>query len=128
LLDLSSLDIRLPPIDSGDHDIVNEILCNVFFLEGDEAEATRLTSVYVLQNASINYLSVLLEVMAEFFDGEFEIETADKNLAAWVFECDFSVWLISSVFGLGDHIWVRLGDARLHHGSSASETPGTTHH
>jgi len=73
LFNFSSLDISLSSINRGDHDVMNEVLSYIFFFECNEAKATRLPSIYILQNACIHNFTVLLEVLAKLVNGELEI-------------------------------------------------------
>jgi hypothetical protein len=128
LLNFSSLYISLSSINCGDHDVMNEILCNIFFFERYEAKPTRLSCVYILQNTCINHFPVLLEVLTKLINGELEIETPYEYFASWVFERDFSVLLVAPL-GLCYHIWIRFGNAGLHTAHRpATEPTCTTHH
>jgi hypothetical protein len=70
----------------------------------------------------------LLEVLAKLINGELEIKTPYEYFASWIFERDFSVLLVAPL-GLCYHIWIRLGDARLHPAHRpATEPTCTTHH
>lgn len=67
LFHLCLFDVSLASINSHDHYVVNEVLSDIFILKGDESKPSRLTGVNILQNASIYDLTVLLEMLLQFF-------------------------------------------------------------
>lgn len=136
MLDLCCLDISFTAVDRGDHDPVYEVLCYIFILECHESETSRLARVDILQDASINHFTELLEVTPQFFDLELEVEPADEDLAARVLESDLSV-SAAPLLGLGNRIGVGLLESwcRNHadyresssHGSGEARWEGPKH-
>ena len=82
----SLFDINSAPVDLCNRVIFNQILSNSFCSESNKAEATRRSSVDILQDYRILDIAELIEVVFELLTGKLEVETAHENLAFRVSE------------------------------------------
>lgn len=82
----SLFDINSAPVDLCNRVIFNQILCNGFCSESNKTEASRRSSVDILQDYRILDVAELIKVVFELLTGKLEIETAHENLAFRVSE------------------------------------------
>jgi hypothetical protein len=73
LLDFSFLDVSFAAVNGYDHDVVDQVLGDIFIFEGNESKATRLSCVYIFQNAGVNNLTILLEMLFKLLYSKLEI-------------------------------------------------------
>ena len=84
----SLFDINSAPVDLCNRVIFNQILSNSFCSESNKAEATRRSSVDILQDYGVLDFTKLVEVLFKLLTGEFKVEATNKNLALRVSELD----------------------------------------
>ena len=66
LFNFCLLNVSLTTINSHHHNVVNEVLGDIFILKCDESKASRLSSVHILEDAGIYDFPVLLEMLFQF--------------------------------------------------------------
>ena len=124
LFNLCLLNVSLATINSHYHNVINEVLGDIFILKCDESKASRLSGVYILEDAGIYDFPVLLKMLFQFLHSKLEVEASDENLALGVFEGHFYVF-ITSVFGL--HYGIGIGFGNWSDASHPTWRPKTWH-
>lgn len=61
-------------------DILDQVLRHGFFLEGDEAEATRLPRIDVFQDYGAFDCAIVQEMLPQLIVVQLEVKAADKDL------------------------------------------------
>jgi hypothetical protein len=66
LLNFCLLNVSLATINSHHHNVVYEVLGDIFILKCDESKASRLSGVHILEDAGIYDFPILLEMLFQF--------------------------------------------------------------
>lgn len=72
--------INSSTIDLSDWIVLNQIACGSLFCEGDEAKTSGLSSIYIFQNDSVNYIAKMVEMLFKFLGGQFKVKATNENL------------------------------------------------